>query len=114
MDRYRVGFPGARCTATAVSFPDYGIHNGSGGTQTVTFSDPLGAPTAISSVAINGSGATHFAIASDGCTGFSFSNPGDQCALSVRFDPSAVGPHLASLDVADSSGLTSVPLSGSW
>ncbi len=97
---------------TTVSFNDHGIHDGNWETQKVVLTDTSGTATTVSSVALSGAEPGQFSIAYDNCTNRFMSNPGDQCDVGVQFGPSTVGSHSASLDVEDTSGTTSVSLSG--
>lgn len=59
------------------------------------------APVSVSSVTINGTNPSDFAVGSDSCTGVSLAL-GAQCALSVHFSPTAAGSRTATVSIADS------------
>src|SRR5206468_7877164 len=80
--------------------------------RTVTIKNNGLAPTLpIASTAVSGPGAANFAIGADTCAGATLDS-GQTCTVAVNFTPAAEGALSANLDLTDSGGTHTVPLSG--
>jgi hypothetical protein len=69
--------------------------------QVVTLTNPGSSQLTISSVAIEGANATDYTLSS-ACSGSL--QPGQQCAISVQFDPTAAGSRFAGLQIQTNAG----------
>jgi hypothetical protein len=85
--------------------------------ETITVTNPGDAPLQIQGVRSTGPDAEDFVVSSDRCSGERLlaSSTGQSCIVRVRFAPSALGAHSATLKIASNaaSGASSLALSGS-
>jgi hypothetical protein len=67
-------------------------------TSTVTLTNRDGAPATIASLRLGGAAVDDFLVARDDCAGVTL-QPGESCAIGIRFAPSAAGSRAATLSV---------------
>lgn len=97
---------------SSLSFAMPQVLGGSPQSRTVTLTNPGTYPLAINSISISGS--PDFKESSQ-CGPFPETiSPGEACAITATFQASSLGPHTATLTIADSTmnGQQSIPLSG--
>lgn len=103
--------PNVSLFPVALTFGDQAV-NSTSAAQTVTLTNTGGASLAITSVTITGTNGGDFQPSSNTCTG-TFA-PGAGCAISIVFTPSAAGPRVGTISIADDAPNTpqTVPLAG--
>jgi hypothetical protein len=77
-----------------------GVDVGSSSAEQLTVTNGGYTPRVLGAVTLSGAQASSFTLSSDGCSGQTLA-PGASCALTVRFDPGAVGTFAAQVNVPD-------------
>jgi hypothetical protein len=101
---------GVTVAPPAVSFTSIQVGTSSPATNVVVTATPS-SPVTLGTLALSGTGAASFAITADACSGATLS-PGQQCTVSVKAKPTALGQQNANLVVPHNGvlGSATVPL----
>lgn len=92
--------PEITVSPTSVSFGNKQISTTSMASQIIVQNTGSGSgPVTISSVAIGGTGASHFTIANDGCTNATLNTQFDNCTFDVTFTPTSTGAKSATITI---------------